>query len=92
MRQVYFLRHMPNGCVKPEYGDPTASIILERSYLRIIKALINLHEENVRIGLTSKKPFVVHFTKKKKAKNNDNRIITLKANYFGVSLLLLKLK
>ena len=34
--------------------DPTAPIILERSFLRTIKALINLHEGNVRIELPSK--------------------------------------
>jgi hypothetical protein len=40
----------------------------------------------VRIGLPSKEPFVVHFPRKKKAKHDDDEIITLKANYFGVGL------
>ena len=66
--------------------DPIAPIILERPFLRTIKALINLHEGNVRIGLPSKDPFVVHFPRKKKAKHDDDGIITLKANYFGVGL------
>ena len=66
--------------------DPIAPIILGRPFLRTIKALINLHEGNVRIGLPSKEPFVVHFPRKKKAKHDDDGIITLKANYFGVGL------
>jgi hypothetical protein len=44
----------------------------------------------VRIGLPSKEPFVVHFPRKKKAKHDDNGIITLKDNYFGVGLQLQK--
>jgi hypothetical protein len=46
----------------------------------------------VRIGLPSKDPFVVHFPRKKKAKTEDDVIITLKANYFGVGLPLPTLK
>ena len=72
--------------------DPIAPIILGRPFLRTIKALINLHEGNVRIGLPSKEPFVVHFPRKKKAKHDDNGIITLKANYFAVGLPLPKSK
>jgi hypothetical protein len=65
---------------------PIAPIILERPLLRTIKALINLHKGNVRIGPSSKDPFVVHFPRKKKANHDDNGIITLKANYFGVGI------
>jgi hypothetical protein len=46
----------------------------------------------VRIGLPSKDPFVVNFPRKKKDKNCDDGIITLKANYFGVGLPLPTLK
>jgi hypothetical protein len=49
-----------------------------------MKALINLHEGNVSIDLPSQEGFVVHFPRKKKARKNDDGIITLKANYFGV--------
>jgi hypothetical protein len=63
--------------------DPTAPIILVRSFLRTIKSLINLHEGNVRIVLPSKEPFVVHFPRNKKAKYGEDGVITLKANYFG---------
>jgi hypothetical protein len=66
--------------------DPIAAIILGRPCLRTIKALINLHEGNVRIGLPSQDIFVVNFPRKKKGKHDDNGIITLKANYFGVGL------
>ena len=62
--------------------DPVAPIILGRPFLRTIKALINFHEGNVRIGLPSREPFVSHFPRKK-TKTNDDGIITLKANYFG---------
>ena len=73
--------------------DPIAPIILGRPFLRTIKALINLHEGNVRIGLPSRESFVVHFPRKKKAKpNDDDGVITLKANYFGVGVPLLKPK
>jgi hypothetical protein len=72
--------------------DPTTAIIFGRPFFRTIKALINLNERNVRIGLPSKEPFVVHFHRKKKAKYDDNGIITLKANYFGVGLPLTKSK
>ena len=71
---------------------PIAPIILGRPFLRTIKALINLHEGNVRIGLPSKDPFIVHLSRKKKDKNDDDGIITLKANYFGVGLPLPTLK
>ena len=64
--------------------DPIAPIILGRPFLRTIKALINLHEGNVRIELTSRDPFVVHFLRKKKSKVYDNGAITLKDNYFGM--------
>ena len=72
--------------------DPISPIILGRPFLRTIKALINLHEGNVRIGLPCREPFVVHFPRKKKAKTNENGIITLKANYFGVGVPLPKPK
>jgi hypothetical protein len=36
------------------------------------------------IDLPLPEPFVVHFPRKKKARKNDDGIITLKANYFGV--------
>ena len=67
--------------------DPIAPIILGRPLLRTIKDLINLHEGNVRIEVPSRDPFVVHFPRKKKAKpNDDDGVITLKANYFGVGV------
>ena len=47
--------------------DPIAPIILGKSFLGSIKALINLYEGNVRIELT----FVAHFTRKKKVKVFD---------------------
>ena len=52
--------------------DPIAPIILGRPFLRTIKALINLHEENMRIELPSRDPFVVHFPRKKRSKVYDN--------------------
>ena len=70
--------------------DPIAPIILGRPFLRTVKALINLHEGNVRFELPSREPFVVHFPRKKKSKKNDDGIITLKANYFGAGVPLLK--
>jgi hypothetical protein len=72
--------------------DSTTPIILERPFLRTIKALINLHDGNVRIRLPSKEPFVVHFPRKKKAKHGNDRIITLKANYLGVGVPIAKPK
>ena len=66
--------------------DPIAPIILGRPFLRTVKALINLHEGNVRFELPSRDPFVVHFPRKKKNKANDTGIITLKDNYFGVGI------
>jgi hypothetical protein len=72
------------------HEDPIAPIILGRPFLRTIKELINFHEGNVRIGLPSKDPFVVHFPRKNKA--NYDGIITLKPNYFGVGLPLPTLK
>ena len=45
--------------------DPITPIILGRPFLRTIKALINLHDGNVRIGLPSRDPFVVQFPRKK---------------------------
>ena len=72
--------------------DAIAPIILGRPFLRTVKALINLHEGNVRFELPSREPFVVHFPRKKKTKKYDDGIITLKANYFGVGLPLPKPK
>ena len=67
--------------------DPIAPIILGRPFLRTIKTLIHLHEWNVRIGLPSRDPFIVHFPRKKKAKpNDDDGVITLKSNYFEVGV------
>jgi hypothetical protein len=43
--------------------DPIALIILGWPFLRIVKALINLHEGNVRFELPSHTPFIVHFPK-----------------------------
>jgi hypothetical protein len=37
----------------------------------------------VRIDLPLREPFVVHFPRKKKARKNNDGIITLKAKYFG---------
>uniref|UniRef100_A0ACD5W1E3 Uncharacterized protein n=1 Tax=Avena sativa TaxID=4498 RepID=A0ACD5W1E3_AVESA len=45
--------------------DATAPIILHHPFLRIIKALINLHEENMKLQLPSRDTFVIHFPKKK---------------------------
>jgi hypothetical protein len=72
--------------------DFNAPIILSRPFLRTIKALVNLHEGNVRIDLPSREPFVVHFPRKKKARKNDDGIIALKANYFRVRIPLKKPK
>jgi hypothetical protein len=72
--------------------DPIAPIILGRPFLRIVKALINLHEGNVRFELPSRESFVVHFPRKKKTKVYDNGIITLKENYFGMDVPLPKPK
>ena len=70
--------------------DSIAPIILGRPFLRTVKALINLHERNVRVELPSRNPFVVHFPRKKKSKACDDEIITLKENYFGMGVLLAK--
>jgi hypothetical protein len=72
--------------------DSTAPIILGRPFLRTVKALINLHEGNMRFELPSREPFVVHFPRKKKNKKNEDGIITLKANYFGAGVPLRKPK
>jgi hypothetical protein len=64
--------------------DVNVPIIRGRPFLGTIKALVNLHEGNVMIDLPLPEPFVVHFPRKKKARKNDDGIITLKANYFGV--------
>ena len=72
--------------------DPITPIILGRPFLRNVKALINLHEGNVRFELPSREPFVVHFPRKKKNKKNEDGIITLKANYFGAGVPLRKPK
>ena len=72
--------------------DPVAPIILGRPFLRTVKALINLHEGNVRFELSSQEPFVVHFPRKNKTKKYDDGIITLKANYFKAGLPLSKPK
>ena len=62
--------------------DAIAPIILGRPFLRTVKALISLHEGNVRFELPSRTPFVVHFPRKKN-KATEDKIIALKANYFG---------
>ena len=72
--------------------DATAPIILGRPFLRTIKALINLHEANVKFQLPSRDPFVVHFPRKKKARHDEKTVITLTANYFGVGFPLARLK
>ena len=61
--------------------DPIAPIILGRPFLRTVKALINVHEGNVRFELPSRAPFVVHFPRKKN-KATEDKIIALKGNYF----------
>ena len=66
------------------HEHPIAPIILGRPFLRTIKALINLHEGNIRIDLPSGDPFVIHFPRKKRSKVYDNGVITLKPNYFGM--------
>ena len=66
--------------------DVTAPIILGRPFLRTRKALINLHEGNVKLQLPSRDPFVVHFPRKKKAKHDEKIVITLTASYFGVGV------
>jgi hypothetical protein len=58
--------------------DPIALIILGRPFLRIVKALINLHEGNVRFELPSHTPFIVHFPKKNNKANGV--VMTLKPN------------
>jgi hypothetical protein len=58
--------------------DPIALIILGRPFLRIFKALINLHEGNVRFELPSHTPFIVHFPKKNNKANGV--VMTLKPN------------
>jgi hypothetical protein len=68
------------------FEDLVAPIVLGRPFLRSVKALINLHEGNVRFELPSREPFVVHFPRKKKAKKLEDGIITLKANYFVVGV------
>jgi hypothetical protein len=72
--------------------DANAPIILGRTFLRTIKALINLYEGNVRIDLPSREPFVVHFPRQNKARKNNDGIITLKANYYRVGTPLKKPK
>lgn len=62
--------------------DPIAPTILGRPFLGTVKALINVHEGNVRFELPSRPPFVVHFPEKRN-KANEDKIIALKANYFG---------
>jgi hypothetical protein len=66
--------------------DVIAPIILGRPFLRMAKALINLHEGNIRFEFPSREPFVMHFPRKKKNKRHDDGIITPKANYFGVGI------
>ena len=66
--------------------DATVPIILGHPFLRTIKALINLHEGNVKLQFPSRDPFVIHFPRKKKSKQDDKGAITLKANYFGVGV------
>ena len=60
--------------------DATAPIILGRTFLRTIKALINLHEGNVKLQFPSWDHFCIHFPRKKEAKHDDKKAITLKAN------------
>ena len=67
-------------------GDTTGPIILGHPFLRTIKALINIHEGNMKLQLPSWDPFVIHFPRKNKAKQDDKEAITLKANYFGVGI------
>ena len=66
--------------------DSTAPIILGRLFLRTIKALINLHEGNVKLQFPSRAPFAVHFPRKKKTRHDEKTVIILKANYFGVGV------
>ena len=47
--------------------DATALIILGRPFLRTIKALINLHEGNMKFQLPSRDPFVIHFPRKEES-------------------------
>jgi hypothetical protein len=44
----------------------------------------------MRFKLFSRDPFVVHFPRKKKNKTNDTGFITLKANYFGMGVPVVK--
>jgi hypothetical protein len=44
----------------------------------------------VRFKLPSRDRFVVHFAREKKNKANDAKIITLKANYFGMGIPVVK--
>jgi hypothetical protein len=54
---------------------PIAPIILGRLFLRIIIALINIHEGNVGFELLSRATFIVHFPRKKNKASGD-KIIT----------------
>jgi hypothetical protein len=68
----------------PKYS--IAPIILGIPFLRMVKSLINLQDRNVRFELPSRKPFGVHFLRKKKNKRHDDEIITLNANHFVVGI------
>ena len=63
------------------FEDPISPIILGRPFLIIVKALINVHEGNVRFELPLRAPFVVHFPRKRN-KATEDKVIALKANYF----------
>jgi hypothetical protein len=70
--------------------DPIAPIILCRPFLRIVMALINLHEGNMMFELSSSDPFTIYFPRKKKNESNETRIITLKANNFWLGIPVVK--
>jgi hypothetical protein len=57
--------------------DSIAPTILGSSFLRTVKALINLHEVNVRFELPSRTTFVVHFPRKDNKANGDKIIEVL---------------
>jgi hypothetical protein len=65
---------------------PIAPIILGRTFLRTIKVVINVFEENVRFDLPAKDPFVRHFPRKKKIKTYTGEGIVVNARSYGLGV------
>ena len=70
--------------------DPIALIILGRPFLWTVKAIIHVHEGNIRFDLPSRDAFVKHFPRKKKSKVYYNEGIVLNARSYGMGVLLPK--